>query len=193
VPPAVAALQSTAREPERPRRIPERKREANWLLPAVLGGALVLALIGWAASDAGAPDAPTAETPGDVPVAVADPAPPDQGAADSVAVAAVPTENARPSETADPFDAPLRGSGTVDAERGGFTWVVTREGTPPAEQAANYRAAGYRAGVLRSEVDGRSIERVCLGQFRTTGEALAARPDLPASVPADRWLLRLSP
>ena len=164
------------------------------MLPAILGGALVLALVAWAASHVG--DAP----PDDPPVAALGPAPAAQPSADGDAQAdggaeelppEAAAENAAPDDPADPFDVPLRSAGAVEAQRGGFTWVVTREGTPPAEQAASYRAAGYRAGVLRSEVDGRTIERVCLGQFRTADDALAARPDLPERVPADRWLLRI--
>ena len=185
VPPAVAALQSPPAALGDRRRVPERRRERNWLLPALLGAVAVLVLIAWAASGDGAAD----DVPAPAPVATvpADPAPAVEGPADT-------PDDAAPADAApeDPFASPLYGAGGIDAARGGFTWVVTREGSTPVAQAASYTAAGYRAAVLRSASGGRTIERVCLGQFRTAEEAMAAQSDLPDGVPADRWLLPLS-
>ena len=184
VPPAVAALRTPPSVPRDRRRVPERRQEKNWLLPALLAGLVVLGLLAWSASG---PDRPAEAPPPDrAAVALPEPAP------DAVTTAPEAPPAEAPVAPADPFDAPLVGVGGIDADRGGFTWVVTRAGRPPSAQAAAYTSAGYRAGVLRSASGGQPVERVCLGQFRTADEAMAAQSDLPEDVPSDRWLLRIS-
>ena len=182
VPPAVAALRTPAATTAAPRRRPERQRGRSWLLPVLLGGAAVVALALWSANR---PETPPPDT---APSQTATPEPPPATSPPE----ALPAERPVPAEPADVFEAPLVGAGGLAPERGGYTWVVTRDGESAADQVAAYTAAGYRAGVVRYESDGRGIDRVCLGQFRTMREAQAAESDLPDGVPADRWLLRLS-
>ncbi|HEX9950505.1 MAG TPA: hypothetical protein VGB53_01955 [Rubricoccaceae bacterium] len=83
-------------------------------------------------------------------------------------------------------------SGVVEAQQGGFTWVVNSTSGPEAqEQAARYRRLGYRASVLRALVSGRWVFRVALGQFPSVDVAEWARPFLPLDIRRDTWLLRL--
>ena len=96
-----------------------------------------------------------------------------------------------PEPEEDPF--PLRSSGTIDPEAGGYTLVV---GSVPqlvqAETLLNeYRDLGYRVGLLETERDGQVNYRVGVGQFFDRSEAEAVYNNLPSDLPEGAWLLRI--
>ncbi|MEM8557111.1 MAG: hypothetical protein AAGG50_04735, partial [Bacteroidota bacterium] len=124
-------------------------------------------------SDASAADAPTTDAPESL-------------------LAEEPAEEPATEEAAPPSG--LYGEGRIDLDQGGYTWVVTNPdgGRTPEQQAAQYRAQGFRSGVVQGRVEGAVVERVCLGQFATLESAREARGQLPGSVPNSSWVLRLS-
>ncbi|MEO1726586.1 MAG: SPOR domain-containing protein [Bacteroidota bacterium] len=117
-----------------------------------------------------------------------DPAPADEPPADA---SAEPSEDPAPA----PVASGLRGASRIEVSQGGYTWVVTTDvnaGPTAQQQVAQYRAQGYRSGIVRGLVDGTSVERVCLGQFATLESARQARSQLPPGVSRSSWVLNLN-
>jgi PKD repeat protein len=87
----------------------------------------------------------------------------------------------------------LLGSGGVSLAAGGYTWVVASSlhDRPMRFRSLDYRLRGYRSGVFAAATgSGSPAYRVVLGQFETTGAALAARSALPADAPT-AWLVSI--
>ena len=116
----------------------------------------------------------------------------DEAAPEDQAVA--PPVESEPEPLAPDEDPdPLRSSGGVRPEAGGFTLVVAS--VPQLERAEaeveRYRDLGYRAGIIETEADGGTSYRVGVGQFFDRGEATAAWSDLPNDLPEGTWLLHI--
>ncbi|MEL7361424.1 MAG: SPOR domain-containing protein, partial [Bacteroidota bacterium] len=104
-----------------------------------------------------------------------------------------PEEEGAPEPS--PVASGLRGSGGIDVSQGGYTWVVTTDvnaGPSAQQQVAQYRAQGFRSGIVLGTVDGRTVERVCVGQFATLDAAREVRAQLPAGVSESSWMLNLN-
>ena len=197
--PAFAATAASAATPSPDRRArPPRERSGGGRLPLYLGvvAAVVVGTLAvlWFMNREPVVD-PVAErsAPTVADTAAASPSVPSPAAealSDTAAAAAeaVP-EEPEPAPSADP----LRSTAGIDVGEGGFTWVVASEFDRASAEAAvaDFRAQGFRAGVVAEEAGGRTRYRVALGQFASLDEANQHRPNLPAGVPADTWLLRL--
>ncbi|MDX1531914.1 MAG: SPOR domain-containing protein [Rhodothermales bacterium] len=183
----------TAKQPPPP--APPPKERSRLPLALAAGAVLVVALIGivWllnrgevAPPDVAAiPPAPaTADTAAaDRPEPVAGALPPAES---DTAATDVP---APPSEPADP----LRAAVAIAPADGGYTWVIASEASQAVAErrAEEFRARGFRTGVISAPLNGRTAHRVGIGQFETSDEALRYRDELPADVPEGTWLLRL--
>ncbi|MEM6782588.1 MAG: hypothetical protein AAF624_02510 [Bacteroidota bacterium] len=117
-------------------------------------------------------------------------------APESILVEDAPAE---PADTQDEASSPvltaLRGTGDIDVSQGGYTWVVTTDvnaGPSAQEQVAQYRAMGFRSGIVVGTVDGVRVERVCIGQFATIPLADEALGLLPEGISSSSWKLNLN-
>ena len=120
---------------------------------------------------------------------------PGAAAAANTADAATPepqTPVPAPEPEEDP--SPLRSSGTIDTDAGGYTLVVISETQIERAVAARerYRELGYRAGIVEGEVEGRTYYRVGVGQFPDYDEAVEVLNNLPADLPEGAWLTRIT-
>jgi cellulose synthase operon protein C len=87
-----------------------------------------------------------------------------------------------PADAAGTFEpSDLRGDDPLDAEAGGYTWVVLR--TPRPLEAQNrivaFHNRGYRTALLVRQGEAEEESLILIGQFPTEAEALAAREALP--------------
>ncbi|MEM8598857.1 MAG: SPOR domain-containing protein [Bacteroidota bacterium] len=144
-------------------------------------------------SDADAPADPFDDTASEdaAPEAASDAAAADDAA--ETLLADEPEEEGAPEPS--PVASGLRGSGGIDVSQGGYTWVVTTDvnaGPSAQQQVAQYRAQGFRSGIVLGTVDGRTVERVCVGQFATLDAAREVRAQLPAGVSGSSWMLNLN-
>jgi nucleoid DNA-binding protein len=189
------AVTATSREPAPSKTATRDRRRGLPVLPIVIGLAAlvgVVALLWLLNREPSGPIVAEEPVPTDTTRAVIE-APPtatDTLAATATADTAVVAEP--PAEPAPPAN-PLQGSAPIDPTAGGFAWVVGSElSREPAERrVAEFRAQGLRAGVIAEEAAGRTRYRVAIGQFESIEQAERFRPDLPAGVPTDTWLLRL--
>lgn len=89
----------------------------------------------------------------------------------------------------------LLGEVPLNPDAGGYTLVAGGAASAPDAEslAAPLRAAGFRVGVVSgTTADGRAIYRVCVGQFASQRQALAALARLRgAALPSDAWMLAL--
>jgi lipopolysaccharide export system protein LptA len=89
--------------------------------------------------------------------------------------------------------------GTIDTSRRGYTIVVaSRSSVKEALDVARSRASGvdlseYPVDILKAVVAGRFTYRVCVGAFASRSAANQALRRLNGSVPADSWILAISP
>lgn len=104
-----------------------------------------------------------------------------------------PPAEPEPEPLPDEDPSPLRSSGSIQPDAGGFTLVVAS--VPQLERAEaeveRYRELGYRAGIIETAIDGNTSYRVGVGQFFDRSEAMAAWTNLPDDLPEGTWLLHI--
>ena len=205
-----AGTQTSTRDPQKPRRPLEKSASGSdvrrWLPWAAAAAVIMLlALLGVLLLSG------DRDTPGDTPPLVAQEDPPEtaspEPAPDEALEEDAPIQNT-PATTPDESEvlapdpdpepeedpSPLRSSGTIDPEAGGYTLIV---GSVPqlmqAETLLNeYRDLGYRVGLLETERDDGQVNyRVGVGQFFERSEAEAIYNNLPSDLPEGAWLLRI--
>jgi cellulose synthase operon protein C len=126
--------------------------------------------------------------------APAEPGAPEPSVGEGPPVEVLP-EAPPPSGEAGSFDpSHLRGDEPLDADAGGYTWVVLR--TPRPLEAQNrivaFHNRGFRTALLVRQGEAEEESLILIGQFPTEAEALAAREALPlGSDPAAITLLAL--
>ena len=186
---AATATPTADAAPDRAARAPRERRSRapifGVLAALVLG---TLAIVWFLNREPAVP--PTDEPAAPIAADTARATPPAASEQDTAALAETMPE---PEPEPEPPSAdPLRSSAGIDPAQGGYAWVVASElSRAPAERrAAEFQAQGFRAGVVAEEAGGRTRYRVALGQFSSLDEANQHRPNLPAGVPADTWLLR---